>query len=36
MAETVSDAISILEAWSELKGNIGTIYTENDIKRWRN
>ena len=29
MAETVSDAIS------ELKGNIGTIYTENDIKRWR-
>ncbi len=35
MAETVSDAISILEAWSELKGNIGTIYTENDIKRWR-
>lgn len=36
MADSISDAISILEKWSELRANIGTTYTENDIKRWRN
>ena len=36
MADSISDAISILEKWSELRANIGTTNTENDIKRWRN